>query len=501
MTENRIAVFLDFENVKRAVDDYFVNERVELKRIFDEVARVGEGRIVIKRAYADWGVFRDYRSDLLDTATEPIQTFALNYKGKNGADIRLAIDVMDIVLRQADITHVALVSGDSDFTPLVMKLREFGRFVIGVGVRSNTSNYLARACDDFSYYDDLRGVDGGAAPERAFPSAPMDPAALLARALADLGNRPVSGSALKTQMRRVDPMFDESRHGHGSFLDFLRAHRGTLIDLHKPAIGDVTVAPKGGLLAPAETAPEDAAANGNGHYTAAAAPAYAIASEEGPRPGVSFTPAAPLTPGERYRLWLRDNNFRYVPSGERREIMRVVYDMFRPHHDDGVPISLTEAKDRLHGWFEENRPAVSWESINSTVYHLFYTWCFVFDRSGSGEGSRPLWDRPTRLQADIHSADDLIDRCDRAIARKLWERDRGDVDAVALNEWLHDGDPDRLPHVKELLRSCFPVPVAAAGLIDEPRPPDNLPATENETADGILHENGSDADREAAERE
>ncbi len=167
--ENRVAVFIDFENIKRAVDDYFVNERVNLKRILEEIGRAAEGRIVVKRAYADWGVFKDYRSDLLDNATEPVQAFALNYKGKNGADIRIAIDVMEVVLRQPEITHVALVSGDSDFTPLVMKMREFGRFVVGVGVRSNTSNYLAKSCDHFSYYDDLRGDDGESTPERAFP--------------------------------------------------------------------------------------------------------------------------------------------------------------------------------------------------------------------------------------------------------------------------------------------------------------------------------------------
>ncbi|MBC8101218.1 MAG: NYN domain-containing protein, partial [Cytophagales bacterium] len=147
--QNRVAVFIDFENIKRAVDDYFVNERVDLKRILDEIQRVAEGRITVKRAYADWGLFKDYRSDLLDNATDPVQLFALTYKGKNGADIRIAIDVMDVALRQADITHVALVSGDSDFTPLVTKLRESGRVVLGVGVKSNTSNYLAKSCDVF----------------------------------------------------------------------------------------------------------------------------------------------------------------------------------------------------------------------------------------------------------------------------------------------------------------------------------------------------------------
>ena len=459
--ENRVAVFIDFENIKRAVDDYFINERVDLKRILDEIGRVTEGRIVVKRAYADWGVFKDYRSDLLDNATEPVQAFALNYKGRNGADIRIAIDVMDVVLRQVDITHVALVSGDSDFTPLVMKLREFGKYVIGLGVRSNTSNYLAKSCDRFCYYDDLRGDDGDSIPERSVPATPMDPVALLAVALAQLGNRAVSGSALKTQMRKIDPMFDETQHGQTSFLEFLRAH-GDLIDLYKPAVGDVTVAPKGGLTGedPVLDVPRlsESRLQERPYPPPYLAPsAYGSAGAAG---------SAPITPGERYRAWLRDNNFRYVPTEERHQIIRVVHDIFtRP---EGADISLKEAKDRLHSSFEENRPAVPWESINSTVYHLFYTWCFYFDR-GDGDEDKQLWDRRTSLQADIHSAEDLIGKCERGIVRKLWERDR-DVDPDALNEWLYESDPERRAHVVELIEKVaasssggrYPAPVFGA---------------------------------------
>ncbi len=477
--ENRVAVFVDFENIKRAVDDYFVNERVDLKRIFDAIGEAAGGRLVIKRAYADWGAFRDYRSDLLDNAAEPVQTFALTYKGKNGADIRMAIDVMDVVLRQADITHVALVTGDSDFTPLVMKLREFGKFVVGVGVHSTTSNYLAKACDTFCFYDDLRGGAAGAneTPERAFPATPMEPGLLLARALADLGNRAISGSMLKTQMRRVDPMFDETRHGHMSFFHFLRAYQDVLIDLHKPAIGDLTVAPKGLLAAAAPGSSSQDAADG-------------LAGEEeangrggdgylAPPPVRSAGTALPLSASERYRLWLRDNNFRYVPAGERHEVIRVVYDIFRRHEESqpangtdggsaGDSISLKEAKDQLHGWFETNRPAVPWESINSTVYHLFYTWCFTFERENGDEGKQ-LWDRGTHLQADVRCCDDLIARCERGIVRKLWERDRSDLDPAALNEWLNDGDLAAVPAVEELIRSVgvsavYPVSAAAAAL-------------------------------------
>jgi uncharacterized LabA/DUF88 family protein len=462
--ETRVAVFFDFENIKRSVDDFFENERVDIKRILTEVQRVTGGRIIIKRAYADWGAFKDYRSDLLDNACEPVQTFALSYKGKNGADIRIAIDVMDVVLRQENITHVALVSGDSDFTPLVMKLREFNRMVIGVGVRSNTSNYLAKSCDTFCFYDDILREDGETLPKRSVPSTPQDPVALLAMALAALGNRPVSGSALKTQMRKIDPMFDETQHGHISFLDFLRSH-GEVVDLHKPAVGDVTVAPKGMLNSIVATTPAPPA--GNGATVAESRPVEPRPAEPKfshpgytpyvPSPGIPYQappppPPPPPTPGERYRVWLRENNFRYVPHAERHEIIRAMFDIFADAEEAEEPISLKEAKDRLHAWFEENRPAVPWESINSTVYHLFYTWCFEFDKS-EDDGNKQLWDRRTSLKNDIQTADDLIGKSEKGVIRKLWERDRGEVDIDAMTEWLYDGDDAHRETVSELIRA------------------------------------------------
>ncbi len=449
----RAAVFIDFENIKRAVDDYFINERVDLKRILTEIAQTAAARIVLKRAYADWGAFKDYRSDLLDNATEPVQAFALTYKGKNGTDIRIAIDVMDVVLRQPEITHVALVSGDSDFTPLVNKLREFGRYVIGVGVRSNTSNYLAKACDTFLYYDDFRNA-ADTLPERSIPSTPMDPVRLLATALAALGNRPVAGSALKMRMRQLDPMFDETRQGHTSFLDFLRAH-SDIIDVSKPQVGDIQVAPKGREI--------DAHPGENGSSATGEPPLLRDAGlvayiSEPPHNGAA---SAPLTQSDRYRLWLRDNNFRHVPSGDRRHIIGVLYDIFTEAEASGG-ISLKEAKDRLHAWFEENRPSVPWESVNSTVYHLFYTWCFAFDKTDEGDGKQ-LWDRRTILQSDILTKDDLINKCERGIARKLWERDRGEVDAPALNDWLFDGDSTTQPRVLEIIETVAAPTFAIVG--------------------------------------
>lgn len=434
----RVAVFIDFENIKRAVDDYFVNERVDLKRILDQIAQVTQGRVIVKRAYADWGTFRDYRSDLLDNATEPVQTFALTQRGKNGADIRIAIDVMELALRQGDISHVALVSGDSDFTPLVMRLRELGLEVIGVGVRSNTSTYLAKSCDRFLFYED---ICTGSLPPQLLDQEEIDAGRLLALAMAQLGNRPVTGSALKTRMRQIDARFDETRHGFDSFLEFLRAH-GELIDIYKPAVGDVSVAPKG-MLPPLSGSSEEPPTLS---FRSSAYTPYV------PQTGIPYQAPAPIetpasTLADAYYDWLRENNFRYVSASERLEVIEVMYQIFASSEE---ALSLKEAKDRLHAWFEENRPAVPWESVNSTVYHLFYTWCFRFDKTDEGEGKQ-LWDRRTFLVEEIGSAEDLKERVDRGVVRKLWEKERGDLDPAAVNAWLYDGNPQSLSRVEELI--------------------------------------------------
>ena len=420
--DHRVAVFVDFENIKRAVDEDFVNERVDFQRMLDEVARVADGRIVLKRAYADWGMFRDYRSDLLDSATEPVQTFSLNQRGKNGADIRMAVDVMEYVLRHPETTHVALVSGDSDFTPLVMKLRELGRMVVGVGVRAHTSNYLARACDRFIYYDELQ--DGIAGEWSDLPDA----TSLIADAMERLGNRPVPGSTLKQQIRRLEPRFDEALYGHATFLEFLRA-RGRRVDISKPVVGDITVAPQGLL---------PAAAPGTDVETFFSAPLPASSQA--------------IDAVERVRLILRENNFRYVPYAERMAIIEVLYSIFYDAEESGA-ISLKEAKDRLHAWFEAHRPSVAWDSVNSTVYHLFYTWCFAFDRVDEAAGKQ-LWDRRTSLQGDIASIEDLVNKCERGMVRKVWERERDETDAAALNHWLFDGLPEMQPRVEALLEAA-----------------------------------------------
>ena len=421
----KVAVFIDFDNIRRSIEEQFEPSRVDIHRMLQAILDSTNGRIIVKRAYADWGYCRDYRSDLLDNATEPVQTFHLTQRGKNGADIRIAIDAMETALRHSEITHVAIVSGDSDFTPLVMKLRELGRHVIGLGVRANSSAYLAKACDGFIYYDDI--VDRQWANPRAAAGTSIvaDPPRLIADAMDTCGNVPVALRDLRVAVEAACPGFLESQFGCGTFAGFLSRY-GREIRLVPDETAGFIVCPTTLSAAMGLTWAE----------------AFEDLAKSLPQP-LTFSPLA-----ERYRTVLRDLNFRHVPYVDRKAVLDTLYSMFRSDNVD--PMSLKEAKDRLHAWFEAERPSVPWESVNSTVYQLFYTWCFAFDNNEEADGKQ-RWVRRTSLHPEIVTIDDLAKRCDRGIVRRLMESEREDIDPAALNEWLYDADPGMLPLVRELM--------------------------------------------------
>ncbi|GFG72211.1 NYN domain-containing protein [Mycolicibacter senuensis] len=275
MTESgdtRVAVYLDFDNIVISRYDQvngrssFQKDKAKgLAKHPDRLARatvdVGAiidfassfGTLVLTRAYADWSaeVNTGYRQQLVARAVDLVQLFPAAAYGKNGADIRLAVDAVEDMFRLPDLTHVVIVAGDSDYIPLAQRCKRLGRYVVGIGVAGSTSRALAAACDDFVSYDALPGVpvfepappdadDAGAEPKRRprqskqqpeEPPAPdpVDTAtALLTRAL-QIGLEKddvewLHNSAVKAQMKRMDPSFSEKQLGYKSFSDFLRSY-------------------------------------------------------------------------------------------------------------------------------------------------------------------------------------------------------------------------------------------------------------------------------------
>jgi hypothetical protein len=307
-TEGRVAVYIDFDNIvisrydqkhrrgrgqtvnlrdltaeslvaDPALAARLAEARVDLGAVLDFASSFGA--IAVSRAYADWSieVNAGYRDQLMDRAVDLVQLFPAVKPAKNGADIRLAVDVVEDLFRLPDLTHVVIVAGDSDYIALAQRCKRLGRYVVGIGVAGSTSKFLASACDEFADYDALPGVtdahenlapEPAASPATTDAAAPEPPAgsptkrsgrgqaakATVAsgsapgtavkpaaqRAATDLLRRAlrlgeakddvdwITSSAVKNQMLRMDPSFQESALGYKTFTEFVKS-RHNLVEL------------------------------------------------------------------------------------------------------------------------------------------------------------------------------------------------------------------------------------------------------------------------------
>ncbi|MFD0579789.1 NYN domain-containing protein [Dactylosporangium darangshiense] len=163
--EDRIALFLDYENLALGARDHLGGMAFDFRPIADALAE--RGRVVVRRAYADWSFFDEDRRMLTRSHVELIEMpQRMGASRKNAADIKMAVDAMELAFEREYISTFVLCTGDSDFTPLVHKLRGLNKRVIGVGVEQSTSALLPPACDEFLYYDRLEGVEVPATPAR-----------------------------------------------------------------------------------------------------------------------------------------------------------------------------------------------------------------------------------------------------------------------------------------------------------------------------------------------
>ncbi|MFN3708839.1 NYN domain-containing protein [Microcella sp.] len=280
--ESRVAVYIDFDNIVISRYDQ-VHGRGAWRK--DNVYRLGPGlgeaspeiaakieaatvdigaiidyatsfgTTVLSRAYADWsiGVNAGYQGQLMERAVDLTQLFPATAQMKNGADIRLAVDVVEDLFRLPDVTHVVIAAGDSDYIALAQRAKRLGRHVVGVGVAGGTSRSLAAACDEFADYDTLPGVrpitkktatkkadTRETSPDKAesatteTPTGKKASSQLLIRALELMHERDdedwLHTSELKRQMVRLDPAFNEKAIGYSTFGEFL-ASRANIAEL------------------------------------------------------------------------------------------------------------------------------------------------------------------------------------------------------------------------------------------------------------------------------
>ncbi len=149
---NNMAVFCDFENIALGVAEEKY-DKFSIKSVLEKL--LVKGSIVVKKAYCDWERYKSYKAGMHEAAFELIEIPHVRQSGKNSADIRMVVDALDLCYTKAHVDTFVIVSGDSDFSPLVSKLRENNKRVIGVGVKASTSDLLIKNCDEFIFYDDL----------------------------------------------------------------------------------------------------------------------------------------------------------------------------------------------------------------------------------------------------------------------------------------------------------------------------------------------------------
>jgi uncharacterized protein (TIGR00288 family) len=234
--EQRLSLFIDFENIALGARDAKY-KKFDINLVLQRL--IEKGRIVYKKAYADWTRYSDYKREFHEAAIELIEIPQRNYSGKNSADIRMVVDAMDLATSKTHITTFVIVSGDSDFSPLVSKLKENDKSVIGVGVKNSTSELLITNCDEFIFYEDLvretrelPSIENLPEKKRELFRLLLDGVQALMRENYDV----IWGSMVKQTMQRKQPYFNETYYGYKSFSEVLEdAEKLKLISLKKDA--------------------------------------------------------------------------------------------------------------------------------------------------------------------------------------------------------------------------------------------------------------------------
>jgi uncharacterized protein (TIGR00288 family) len=246
---NNMALFCDFENIALGVRDAKYAQ-FDIKKVLERLLL--KGSIVVKKAYCDWDRYKEFKAPMHEAAFELIEIPHVRQSGKNSADIRMVVDALDLCYTKSHVDSFVIISGDSDFSPLVSKLRENNKLVIGVGVKNSTSDLLIANCDEFIFYDDLvreqeaqkqravrKAPDKAAngAAKKAAPRSENDKqqeafglvVETVEALLAERGEEEkMWASMVKQTMKRRKPDFNESYYGYRTFSDLLedaQAHK------------------------------------------------------------------------------------------------------------------------------------------------------------------------------------------------------------------------------------------------------------------------------------
>jgi len=234
--EAKIALFIDFDNIALGVREARYKS-FEISKVLERILE--KGKIVFRKAYADWDTFGKYKRPFHEAGIELVDIPRKRYSGKNSADIRMVVDAMDLCYAKDHINMFCVVSGDSDFSPLVSKLKENDKYVIGVGVKNSSSDLLVDNCDEFVYYEDI--VRKRATPKKGSLSKlpkkqqeVFDRVLNAVQALLRQDKEVIWGSMVKQTIKRKHPEFNEEYYGYNSFSRLLEdAKKSKVLNLEK----------------------------------------------------------------------------------------------------------------------------------------------------------------------------------------------------------------------------------------------------------------------------
>ena len=259
-----MALFCDFENIALGVRDAKY-AHFDIRRVLERLLL--KGSIVVKKAYCDWDRYKEFKAPMHEAAFELIEIPHVRQSGKNSADIRMVVDALDLCYTKAHVDAFVIISGDSDFSPLVSKLRENNKYVIGIGVKDSTSDLLAANCDEFIFYDDLvreqkakrKPTEKKAPAKKAANGSAKTPpkndddkrqdaldfaVETVEALIAERGeDEKIWGSMVKQTMKRRRPGFNESAYGYRSFKELIEdaQKRGLLVMVRDEKTGQYTV--------------------------------------------------------------------------------------------------------------------------------------------------------------------------------------------------------------------------------------------------------------------
>ncbi len=417
-----MAVFVDFENVALWAEREFFD--FEVTRLMEYLQT--RGPAVVKRAYADWSRFARYRDEMMNNSMDLIQIYSVR-SGKNRADIRMAIDAFEVAMTRPQIRTYVIVSGDSDFSPLVAKLREYGRYIIGIGPRSITHNLLVRSCDEFIYLETALGEPAEVDDQSCIEIE--EARSLLVKALQAHGQRgelPILATRLKQTMLLMDPAFNEANFGYSQFKTWLDDNR----DLVKLYVKDLQL-----FAASAD-------------YSAS--PEMEILPQEPqrrPEPSLAMPktslielyPTPRLTLDAQYKQLFGRLKMFSVDLANRRDILRDIYREVRENPSD---FTLETLLDELYERYEAQGLIRNRITLREIFQLAFRQQAFSFD------GQQAAFHAPIQLAAGIESEADFIDRAEadflHAVIRAGLEIDQSELAYLLYND---RGQGDHIQHL------------------------------------------------------